>query len=76
MSKATSQLWSNLMVDPIDPREREFWNSVVADYGGDVLGAVARTLKLWAAVNPGGSYADQCQLMATDLIRIRDQVKP
>ena len=64
------------MTREIDPREREFFASMVEDAGGKPLPVIARTLRIWASVQPGGSYADQCRIMAEALDRAADNSEP
>lgn len=55
---------------PENPPEREQFDRAVALFGGDVRAHIAQALSIWAAVHDGGSYADQCRIMANEVAKL------
>lgn len=51
-------------------REREIFDGEVVHAGGDVRAHIARSLRIWAAVHPGGSYAAQCKIMSNEVLKL------
>lgn len=50
--------------------EREMFDADVVHAGGDVRMHIAQSLRIWASVRPGGSYADQCKIMSNEVLRL------
>jgi hypothetical protein len=55
---------------PEDPRERAQFERAVQICGGDVRHHIAHALSIWASVHPGGSYAEQCHIMANEVMKL------
>ena len=64
--QANIENWVQL---PEDAEERAAFNRSVELLGG-VPAAIAQTLKTWAAVNGGGSFAHQCHIMANEVMKL------
>jgi hypothetical protein len=53
-------------------RERDQFDRAVQQfYDGDVRGHIAHVLRVWAQVHDGGSYAEQCRIMADEVLKLR-----
>ena len=50
--------------------EREIFDGEVAHAGGDVRVHIAQSLRIWANVNPGGSYAAHCRIMSNEVLKL------
>jgi hypothetical protein len=52
--------------------ERESFDRAVRQFhDGDTRAHIAHVLTIWAAVHDGGSYADQCRIMAEEVLKLR-----
>lgn len=66
----TGYVFSPEHLRPEHPDERRFFDNDVALSEGNVLLCIAHALRIWGAVQPGGSYADQCTIMANELLKL------
>jgi hypothetical protein len=54
---------------PENEDERAMFDSGTRMYG-DVRLSIAHALRIWALAQPGGSYADQCRIMANEVVKL------